>query len=326
MKPFKLVCVLGLVGLLLLSPAAATAAMKVAMVTDIGGLGDQSFNDAAYAGLKMLEAEYGVEIKVVESSRMEDYVPNLTSLVNQGFDMVWAVGFLMSEALTQVAAEFPNSHFGIIDAEVSAPNVVSVLFKEEEGSFLVGLVAGAETEKNRVGFVGGMEFPLIKKFEAGYKAGVKAANPKAAVRSAYSGSFDDPAKGKELAIAQFMLGADIVYHAAGATGLGVIEAAQSRGADRYAIGVDMCQHHLAPDNVITCMIKRVDLGVFEGTKALIEGNFVGRTLILGLKENGVGICDISKQSLSASTLALVEEYSSKIISGALVVPTDPTGL
>jgi len=257
---------------------------------------------------------------------MEDYVPNLTSLVNQGFDMVWAVGFLMSEALTQVAAEFPNSHFGIIDAEVSAPNVVSVLFKEEEGSFLVGLVAGAETEKNRVGFVGGMEFPLIKKFEAGYKAGVKAANPKATVRSAYSGSFDDPAKGKELAIAQFMLGADIVYHAAGATGLGVIEAAQSRGADRYAIGVDMCQHHLAPDNVITCMIKRVDLGVFEGTKALIEGNFVGRTLILGLKENGVGICDISKQSLSASTLALVEEYSSKIISGALVVPTDPTGL
>jgi basic membrane protein A len=326
MKPWKLICALGLVGLLMLSPVSATAAMKVAMVTDIGGLGDQSFNDAAYAGLKLLEAEYGVEIKVVESRRMEDYVPNLTSLVNQGYDMIWAIGFLMQEALTQVAAEFPDSHFGIIDAEVAAPNVVSVLFKEEEGSFLVGLVAGAETKKDRVGFVGGMEFPLIQKFEAGYKAGVKAANPKAVIRSAYAGSFDDPAKGKELAIAQFMLGADIVYHAAGATGLGVIEAAQSRGGDRFAIGVDMCQHHLAPDNVITCMIKRVDLGVFEGTKTLIEGDFVAGTLVLGLAEDGVGICEASKESVSAGTLALVEEFRSKIVSGELVVPTDPTKL
>ncbi|HEX3046353.1 MAG TPA: BMP family ABC transporter substrate-binding protein, partial [Bacillota bacterium] len=178
--------VLLLVAVMALPSLAAGTPYRVAMVTDIGGLGDKSFNDAAYDGLKMLQKELGAEIKVVESKKMEDYVPNLKSLADQKYDMIWAIGFLMADATKEVAAMYPEQKFGIIDSEVTSPNVVSVTFKEEEGSFLIGVIAGADSKKSKVGFVGGMEFPLIKKFEAGFKAGVLAVKPKATVYSAYT--------------------------------------------------------------------------------------------------------------------------------------------
>lgn len=336
MKRNKIVlsCALLLLVVALCLPAfAANTPYRVAMVTDIGGLGDKSFNDAAYDGLKMLQSKFGAEIKVVESKKMEDYVPNLKSLADQKFDMIWAIGFLMADATKEVAKMYPDQKFGIVDdASFSLPNVVNVTFKEQEGSFLVGLIAAKDSKKNKVGFVGGMEFPLIQKFEAGYKAGVKAANPKAKIYTAYVGAFDNPAKGKELAQAQFAYGADIVYHAAGASGLGVIDAAKERGKGFWAIGVDKCQHESGVyksgnkelNSVLACMVKRVDIGVFKATSDAMNGKFAGgKQIELGLAEDGVGVCPAAAKTASKAAMALVEKYKKLIISGKIVVPTDP---
>jgi basic membrane protein A len=307
----------------------AAAKFRAAMVTDIGGLGDKSFNDAAYDGMKKLAKNLGAGIKVIESKKMEDYTPNLKSLADQKYDIIWAIGFLMKGSLEEVAKMYPNQKFGIIDDDtISLPNVVCVTFKEEEGSFLIGVIAGTDTKKNKVGFVGGMEFPLIQKFEAGYKAGVKAVNPKATVLTAYTGAFDNPAKGKELATAQYTFGADIIYHAAGASGLGVINAAKEKGKGYWACGVDKCQHSEGLQNgrnsVLACMIKRVDVGVYSASAAAGKGKFTGgKKIELGLAQNGVGICDASRKTASAKALKAVELYKKKIIAGKLKVATDP---
>jgi basic membrane protein A len=306
----------------------AAAPFRVGLVTDLGGLGDKSFNDAAYDGLKQLHKKFGAEIKIVESNKMEDYVPNLKSLADQKYDMIWGIGFLMKSAMEEVARMYPNLKFGIIDEYINQPNIACVTFKEEEGSFLVGIVAGIDTKKNSVGFIGGMDFPLIRKFEAGFTAGVKAVNRKATIRSAYAGSFDNPAKGKELATAQFTFGADIVYHAAGATGLGVINAAKEKAKGYWACGVDRCQHDVGAakgrNSVLVCMIKRVDTGIFKVSSDAFHGKFAGGSRIdLGLAENGVGICAAARQTASVKALKAVAAYKAKIISGKIKVPTDP---
>lgn len=298
--------------------ASAAKQFKVGMVTDVGGLGDQSFNDAAYRGLQMLEKDFGAKITVVESAMMTDYVVNLSTLAEQGYDMVWAIGFLMQDALTEVAKRYPKTKFGIIDAVVDAPNVASVVFKEQEGSFLVGVLAGLKTKSNKVGFIGGMDFALIHKFEVGFIAGVKAANPKAQVIVGYTGVFDDPNKGKELALTQFAQGADVIYHASGACGVGVIKAAAEKG--KFAIGVDSPQSHLAPKNVLTSMLKRVDNGVYMISKNLIRGTFKPGQTILGLKEDGVGFEGNAKNFFTADQLAIVNGYKMRIIAGDVKVP------
>lgn len=318
---FLMVCslVLGLASL-----AGAASKYKIAMVTDIGGLGDQSFNDAAYRGLQRAGKELGMEIKVVESKKMDDYETNLSNLADQKYDEIWAIGFLMADALKNVSQRYPNVKFGIIDSVVDNPNVMSVVFKEEEGSFLQGVLAGKMTKTNVVGFVGGMEFPLIIKFEAGFRAGVKAVNPKARVLVGYTGKFDDPGKGKELAMTQFSSGADIVYHAAGACGIGVIEAAKEKKL--FAIGVDSDQSHLAPGAVISSMLKRVDNGVFMGAKALADGKWKAGVTVLGLKEQGVG-SGLSIErfpdkgvKIPSAVLKLHNDFEKRIVSGKLVVP------
>ncbi|MGE5553880.1 MAG: BMP family lipoprotein [Betaproteobacteria bacterium] len=303
---------------------AAAPKYKIAMVTDIGGLGDQSFNDAAYRGLQRAGKELGMEIKVVESKKMDDYETNLSNLADQKYDEVWAIGFLMADALKNVAKRYPNTRFGIIDAVVDAPNVMSVVFKEEEGSFLQGVLAAKMTKTNVIGYIGGMEFPLIIKFESGFIAGVKAVNPKARVLVGYTGKFDDPGKGKELAMTQFSQGADIIYHASGACGIGVIEAAKEKKL--YAIGVDSDQSHLAPAAVISSMLKRVDNGVFMGAKALAEGKWKAGTVVLGLKEDGVGsgfgIDRFPKEGVKIPTAVrrLHDKAVQLIKAGKLVVP------
>lgn len=318
---FLLVCTMlfGLVG-----SAVAAPKYKVAMVTDIGGLGDQSFNDAAYRGLQRAAKELGVEIKVVESKKMDDYETNLSNLADQKYDEIWAIGFLMADALKNVAKRYPNTKFGIIDSVVEGPNVMSVVFKEQEGSFLQGVLAGLMTKKNIIGFVGGMEFPLIIKFESGFIAGVKAVNPKARVLVGYTGKFDDPGKGKELAMTQFSQGADVIYHASGACGIGVIEAAKEKKF--LAIGVDSDQAHLAPGAVLSSMLKRVDTGVFMGAKALVDGKWKAGTTELGLKEDGVGtgfgIDRFPKDGVKvpADVRKKHDEFVKMIESGKLVVP------
>ena len=307
------------------TPSRAMAdKFKVGMVTDMGGLGDQSFNDMAWDGLNMLEDEFGsenVEINVIESNNMTEYEPNLRSLADQGYDMVWAVGFLMTDALAKVAPQYPNTTFGIIDAVVEAPNVASVTFKEHQGSYLVGLIAGMKTETDTVGFIGGMETPLIKKFEAGYRAGVKEVNPKAEVKIGYTGTWDDPQTGKELAFTQINQNADVVYHAAGACGIGVINGAKEK--DKYAIGVDKPQNHLAPEHVLTSMVKRVDVAVFKSAKSLYNDDFEPGHIEYGLKDNGVGISDHAAEMLSDNMLNRVNAYKEQIISGEIEVPAHP---
>lgn len=298
-----------------------TGKILTGMVTDVGGLGDQSFNDAAYAGLQRAKEELGAEIKVVESNEMTAYVSNLSSLGEQKYDLVWAIGVLMSDALIEVAENQPDTQFGIVDGVVDKPNVFSATFKEEEGSFLAGVVAGMMTKSNKVGFIGGMDIPSIRKFEAGYRAGMKAANPKAQLIYTYAGAFDDPNKGKEAALAQIGQGVDVIYHAAGSTGVGVIKAAAEK--KKYAIGVDQPQSHLAPDYILTSMIKRVDLAVYEGIKALDEGNFPsGQHKIYSLKEDGVGLdLEQLKKMTPQEVQDKVAQMREKIINGEIQVPT-----
>jgi basic membrane protein A len=202
------------------------------------------------------------------------------------------------------------------------PNCVSLKFREQEGSFLVGALAGAMTKTNVLGFVGGMEIPLIKKFEAGYRAGVMTTNPKAKVLVGYTGNWTDSAKGKELALSQFERGADIVYHASGQCGLGVIEAAKARGKGHFAIGVDSDQDYLAPGFVLTSMIKSVDNAVFEVCKSVQEGTFQPGTRDLGIKENGVGLSPMqyTKHLVPQQVLDKIETLRQMIAEGKLKVP------
>ena len=296
--------------------------LKVGMVTDVGGLGDQSFNDAAWRGLKRARDEFGVEINVIESNNMNDYVPNLSSLADQGYDMAWAIGFLMLDSLKTVAESYPDTTFGMIDGTVDQDNVASITFKEEEGSYLAGIAAGLKTETNKIGFIGGMETPLIQKFEAGYRAGINEANPAAELFVGYTGAFDDPQAGKELAFTQFNQGADVIYHASGACGIGVIKAAKEEGL--YAIGVDSPQNQLAPDNVLTSMVKRVDNAVYKEVKALYEDRFEPGHRVYGLEENGVGLYqEQADKMLSEEILNQVDEYKQKIIDGEITVPSNP---
>lgn len=306
------------------TPAAPTApAFKVGLATDVGGLNDQSFNAAANAGIIKAEKDLGITKQVIESTKQDDYVPNLSGLADGGANLVWGIGFLMHDALDSVAKSHPNTKFAIIDSVVSEPNVASVTFREQEGSFLVGVIAAKATKTKKVGFVGGMTGDLIGKFEAGFKAGVKSVDPTITVTSVYAGSFTDDAKGKQIATQMYGQGIDVIYHASGATGKGVIEAAKT--LNKYAIGVDSDQNSLAPQNVITSMMKRVDVAVFDVTKQAQAGTFAGgKSVELGLKEDGVGYSATTLWSvMPAGTQALVDKYAAAIKAGTIVVPTKP---
>ncbi|HYG59058.1 MAG TPA: BMP family ABC transporter substrate-binding protein [Symbiobacteriaceae bacterium] len=304
------------------APAAQEVKFKVGMSTDVGGLNDDSFNQAAYEGLKKAQSELGFEIKAVESKRNEDYEPNFRSLMDLKYDLIWGIGFMMKDAVDKAAKENPAQKFGLIDEIVTAPNVASVTFREEEGSFLMGVIAAKTTQTKKVGFVGGMDFDVIHHFDYGFKAGVKAVDPTIQVITVYAGSFTDSAKGKSIALQMFKDGADVVFHAAGGTGSGVIEAAAEQ--KKFAIGVDKDQNSLAPEYVLSSMVKRVDVAVFEVSKAAKEGKFAGGvTTSLGLKENGVGYAPKTLWNKTpAGTKELVEKWSDAIKAGKVQVPAN----
>lgn len=293
---------------------------KAAIVTDTAGLGDQSFNDSAKRGLDRAAAELGIETQVYETSQPSDYEPSLAQAPGQGSDITFAIGFLMTDALTNVAPQNSEAKFAIIDSVVEAGNVASLNFKEEEGSFLVGAVAGLMTKSNKVGFIGGLEVPLIKKFEAGFQAGVQTVNPNAEVLVNYAGDFNDPGKGKEIALSQYADGADVIYHASGGTGLGLFQAAQEKGAGFWAIGVDSDQYNLAPENTLTSMMKQVDVAVFETIKAAQAGNFKAGTSIFGLKEGGVGLAPTTSNNTPQEVIDQVNALGEKIKAGEFTVP------
>lgn len=291
--------------------------LSFAMVTDEAGLGDQGFNDAAWEGMTKSKEDFGAEIKVVESREQAQYVPNFSTLAEQGEDLIVAVGFLLRDAMDEVAPQFPDTHFALIDTCVDHPNVACIQFKEEEGSFLVGAIAGLMTETNRVGFVGGRDSDLLKKFESGYIAGVKTTNPNAEVIVSYTGTFADPPLGKEMANAQYDQGADIVYEVAGLTGTGVIDAGKERGL--YVIAVDRDKNYLAPETVITSMLKDVGEGVYLTGKMVAEGRFVGGEYRYGVKEGGIGFATTGGL-LRPEVIEVAESLRQMIIDGSLVTP------
>jgi basic membrane protein A len=293
---------------------------KAAIVLDTAGLGDQSFNDSANRGLEQAKAELGIETQVYETSQPSDYEPSLAQAPSQGSDITFAIGFLQTDALSNVAPQNPTGKYAIVDSVVEADNVASLLFKEEEGSFLVGAIAGLMTKSNKVGFIGGLEVPLIKKFEAGFRAGVMTVNPDAQVLVTYAGDFGDPGKGKEIALSQYADGADIIYHASGGTGLGLFQAAQEKGAGYWAIGVDSDQYNLAPENTLTSMMKQVDIAVFETIKAAKDGTFKGGTVVFGLKEGGVGLSPTTNKNTPQEVIDRANELGKMIIDGEIVVP------
>ena len=288
------------------APKAAEAAkpkMIIAMATDVGGLGDKSFNDGSYAGLEKAAAEFGLESKVVESKQQTDYVPNLTGLAEDGAKIVFAVGFLMADAMLETAKVNQNSYFAGIDIYVdpaNAPkNALGILFKEQESGYLAGIVAGLLTkkhagisdklnDKNVVGAVLGMDIPPVERFQAGFYAGVKAVNPDCKVISVTSGSFNDQAKGKEATLALIEQGADVVFQIAGLTGLGVINAAKEKNI--FAIGVDVDQNYLAPDTVLTSAVKGVTQAAFLTVKSVVDGTFKGGdSMVFGINEDATGV-------------------------------------
>jgi len=295
----------------------------VAMVTDLGGVNDNSFNQSAWEGLQAFAAEYGAKVDYLQSQSDADYVPNLNQFVKGGADLTWGIGFLMGDAVKQVADQNPDAKLAIIDAVADAPNVASVTFKEHEGSYLVGVVAGLMTKTNKIGFVGGMELPVIKRFEAGFIAGVKAVNPDAEVIVDYTGAFDAPDQGKASAATLFNNGADILFHAAGATGDGVFNEGGERrkaGNDVWVIGVDKDQSvTFGHEITLTSMMKRVDQAVAKISADLVNGRFTPGTVELGLAESGVGLPE-NNPNVPEDVLNKVKEFEQKIISGEIAVP------
>ncbi|MDF2925624.1 MAG: hypothetical protein K0R57_4538 [Paenibacillaceae bacterium] len=307
------------------TPAASKApTFKIGMVTDVGGVNDKSFNQSAWEGLQKLKADTGAEVKYLQSKGDTDYQPNLNTFVKDNYSITWGIGFIIGDAMKLVANANPNAKLAIIDSVVEAPNVKSVTFAEHEGSFLTGVVAGLMTQTGKVGFVGGVDIVVIKRFEAGFKAGVAAANPNAKVSVNYTGAFDKPDIGKAAAATMYNDGVDIIFHASGGTGTGVFNEATDRikaGKKVWVIGVDKDQSvEFGNDVTLTSMMKYVDRAVYDVSKTLIDkGTFDTTPVVLGLKDNGVGL-PAANPNVPADVLKKVEEYKAKIISGEIKVP------
>ena len=298
-------------------------ALKIALVSDVGGINDESFNQSAWEGLQKAEKELGIEVQVFESKQAADYVPNVENAIDEDADLVIGVGFQMDAAIKDAASNYPEKKFAIIDHEYGneqPENVNSLMFKAEEASYLVGLIAGKKSETGAVGFIGGTKSPVIEKFEYGYLAGAEAASATKVLRQ-YADTYADAAKGKAISNQMYNSDVDIIFTAAGSTGNGAIEAAKE--SNKMAIGVDKDQNSLAPDNVITSAMKRVDTAVYSTIEKLVNGEFKGgEVTVFGLNEDGVGIAPSTGKNVDAEILAFVEEQAEKIKKGEIKVPSN----
>jgi basic membrane protein A and related proteins len=337
-----------LIGVLLLAHAAllfvrprgaATAEtgdrLRVGIVFDVGGRGDKSFNDGAYNGAQRAIRELGVDVRLVEPGEGSDREAGLRLLAAEELDLVVGVGFIFTDDLNGLAAEYPNVRFAGVDYALSTDdqgnivpppaNLAALKFREEQGSFLVGALAALVSRSKQVGFVGGMDIPLIHKFEAGYRAGVKHVCPDCRVVAQYAGvtpeAFRNPGRGKELALSQYGSGVDVIFHASGSTGLGVFEAA--RATRHLAIGVDADQYQEAPGFILTSMVKGVDNAVFEAIRRVQNGQFQGGVFEFGLREGGVSYVydEHNRGLIPDSVRARVEQLRNEIIAGRIQVPS-----
>ncbi|MEW5915418.1 MAG: BMP family ABC transporter substrate-binding protein [Gemmatimonadota bacterium] len=341
----KLLVLLGIllvihVALLFIRPSGAEEplsgdALNIGIVFDVGGRGDKSFNDGAFLGAERAAKELGAHILYIEPGEGSDREAGLRLLAAQSLDLVVGVGFIFTDDLTHLAEEYPNVKFAGVDYAVQTdaqgnvvqppPNLAALKFREEQGSFLVGALAALTSKTSKVGFVGGMDFPLIHKFEAGYKAGVKAVCPDCTITVGYAGvtpeAFRNPGRGQELALSQYQQGVDVIFHASGSTGLGVFEAA--RRQNKFAIGVDADQYTEAPGYILTSMVKGVDAAVYETVRRVKAGQFQGGIFSFGLAENGVGyVYDANNRALIPDSIrARLEALKQEIIAGRIQVPS-----
>lgn len=296
---------------------------SIAMITDVAGVNDHSFNQSAWEGLQKAEKDLGVKVKYLESKQDADYSTNVETLIDEEVDLIVGVGSKLAPTIEQASKDYPDQKFVIVDEtyEKIPSNVETVLFNAEQSAYLVGLIAGKMTKTNDIGFIGGMDISVINTFKYGYMAGVKTANSKCKLQSQYANSFTDQAKGKAIANQMISNGTDIIFIAGGDVGTGAIEAIKE--ANKYAIGVDRDQSDLAPDNVLTSAIKRVDIGVYETVKSFIEGKFEGgSSTTYGLEQGAVGIPDTTSKLVPQDVLDYVNEEIKKLESGEVVAPKD----
>ena len=302
---------------------AFAADVQPAILYDLGGKFDKSFNEAAYVGAEKFKKDTGVDYRDFEIQNDAQREQALRNFARRGASPIVAIGFTQASSVEKVAKEFPDLKFAIVDMVVDLPNVRSIVFKEQEGSWLVGVLAAMASKTHKVGFVGGMDIPLIRKFACGYVGGVKSVDAKAEVYQNMTGTtgaaWNDPVKGGELAKSQIDRGADVIYHAAGGTGLGVLQAAADAG--KLGIGVDSNQNHLHPGKVLTSMTKRVDVAIYDAFKDAKDGKWTAGVKVLGLKQGGVGWAfdDHNKALITAEMKAAVDKAEKGIVDGSIKV-------
>jgi basic membrane protein A len=302
---------------------AGGATLSVGLVTDVGGVNDQSFNQSAWEGLVRFRDDTGAKVSYIESKDESGYAPNIETFVDQGTDLIWGVGSLLGDAFAQAGRDNPDRQFAVVDCayapeDVPNKNVTGVVFATEECSFLVGYIAGKMSETGKVGHINGLATSTMETFAVGYYAGVLTANPDAQIMGQSSNSFSDPAAGKNIANQFYADGADIIFAAAGATGNGAIESAKEHG--KWVIGVDMDQNHIAPNNVLTSAVKRVDNALYDVSSKMLDGTFEGGTTeVYSLRNDGVGYARTGDH-IPADILAETEDIKNEIVAGNLKVP------
>ena len=320
MKNFR--HVLGLFLFILPSITFAGSA-KIALILDRGGKDDKSFNASAFKGANEAKQKLGAIVKDIEPSDDSMFEAAARATAQKNFDLIIGVGFNHKEAISKIAKEFPQQKFAIVDAVVDLPNVRSLMFNEHEGSYLVGAIAAMKTKGDTIGFIGGMDIPLIRRFLMGFEQGIKETNPKLKIAANYVGvtgeAWNNPTKGKELALSQFSRGIDLIYVAAGNSNMGVFDAVDKE--NKMAIGVDSNQNYLKPGKIITSMVKRVDLAVYKAIEDTMSGKFTAGTTYFGLKEQGVDwtLDDFNKKLYSPQELVRINQIKKSIIEGKIKV-------
>jgi basic membrane protein A and related proteins len=301
-----------------------SAEFKVGLVLDRGGKDDKSFNSSAYQGATEAKEKLGVFVKYVEAADDNAFEPMLRAFAQRDFDLIIGIGFAQKEAIKKVAGQFPKKHFAIVDAQVDAPNVRCLMFEEHEGAYLVGAIAAMTSKTGKIGFIGGMDIPLIRRFHLAYEAGAKKINPQVTILANYVGitseAWNNPPKGKELAVSQYDSGADIVFAAAGASGLGVFDAAEEK--KQFAIGVDANQDWTKPGLILTSMLKHVDQSVYSTIEEAKSGAFVGGVKKFGLANKGIDYSfdQYNEKILTEAVRKRADELKAEIIAGKIDVP------
>ncbi len=310
--------------LILLSQIVQAENFRVGLVLDKGGKDDKSFNSAAYLGATKAQKELGIDLKYVEASDT-NAIENLhRSFAKKDFNLIIGIGFAQVDAVKKIAEQFPTKNFAIVDGEINAKNVKSLLFEEQEGSYLVGALAAMKSPSGKIGFIGGMDIPLIRRFAVGYEAGIKKIKLDAKLTTNFIGvsseAWNNPAKAKELALSQYNSGVEVIFVAAGASGSGIFDAAEEK--KKLAIGVDSNQNWIKPGFILTSMLKRVDIAVYDTIKEARDGHFAAGTNRFGLKSKGIdyAVDQYNEKLISAEQKSQLEKLKEQIISGKIVVP------